>query len=664
MNPPAHPVDEPVRVGSRLCTVCHQPILLRRKDAKTCLAHAGVRKDTRKRSKTPEQNRRYKELYFRRFVSIDGEATTKAGDYGLLAASSGAYIQHRAGLSTEECLRWLLALPKNHTAGGGRPIYVGFAIDYDVNQILKDLPLKGERGSIEELRRENVTRWHGYTIRYFHRKIFRVQYGKKSVTWFDTWGYFQSSFESALEKWNIATPEIIKEGKAARGSFHRWSLEKLRQYNNAELETHVQLMNHLREAIQPLNLKVSSWHGPAALAGYWLRKNRVQDLLVPPDEELDEVVRMAYSAGRIDIRGVGVIKPVYHKDIVSAYPSATRHLPNLTLLTWRHAKEIPIDARTYVGHVKWNIDPKAAWGPFFWRDKSGSILYPPKGEGWYWMPELEAATERFGSGAFQVTECYYATGEHEYPLKPLIEDAFAHRAKLKAEGNPSHVPVKLILNSIYGKFAQQVGKAQYHSLIYAGLITSYTRAQIMLSLTDATVLVMTDSVWSEEPFPDASSHELGGWEHASEAQLTIIGAGLYKTVSHDGSEHTWQRGFDKKNPVDVDRIAREWLHGDHGYTPTYSVHRFIGMGLASVTSYPWRAWLDIERTINSVPYWGTSKRDGLDEGEIAANKEDFLRLPMREASDQCSWPYEGRVTDPELAKRLTEERLEDECHDE
>lgn len=643
--------------------------MFRRADAKTCIIHADMR--IRPRSKTPRKNRRErndrgeKELYFRRFVSIDGEATTKAGAYGLIATSSGAYLQNRQGLGTEEMLDFLLALPKYHTTGGGKPIYVGFAIDYDVNMILGDLPFTGEQGSIEELRAKGRTRWHGYTITYYHRKIFRVSRGRKTVTWYDTWGYFQSSFERALSAWDIPVPAIITEGKAARGSFHRWSLDKLREYNNAELACHVELMQRLRHAISPLNLTVYSWHGPAALAGYWMASNDVKNYLTDLTPNMRDVAARAYIGGRIDTRGYGFVDPCYHADIVSAYPSATRYLPDLTRITWKRVKGVPAEIMyayppvPFVAHIRWQVPDDTLWPPFPWRKSDGTIRYPPSGEGWYWHHELQAAREMHGD-CFEVLETYIATGDIVYPLRELIEETFAYRAALKAEGNPSHVPVKLILNSIYGKFAQQIGKAQYHNLVWAGLITSHTRAQLMRAITPATVLVMTDSMWSSEPLSVPTSPDLGGWQHEDETRMVIAEAGLYKAWEGDKDGTTWQRGFDRHIPVDIPEIVSNWLDDDPMFSPVYPVHRFVGMGLATITSYPWRTWQDIERRIHPVPIVGTTKRLPDLPAGLGRRQGQFMSLLPRPAdNDECSSPYVGKTMDD----TLVEVRMQDEVFD-
>lgn len=525
--------------------------------------------------------------------------------------------------------------------------------------ILGDLPLKGEASSIEELRRTNTTYWNDYKITYIPRKIFKVRKDGRYFHSTDTWGFFQATFEGALEAWGIESPEIITRGKAARQDFSTWNDADIAAYNEAELDSLSDLMEALRRSVTPLNLPVSSWHGPGALAGAFLSKHKVKNRLAEIPDELYEIATRAYFGGRIDAAGFGTVEPVYHYDIVSAYPSAIRYLPDLTRLNWAFAKGRPPLAGVYVARISWEI-PRTRWGAFPWRSKNGTIRFPQAGEGWYWGVEIEAALSRFDEDCFRWHESWYANHEEiSHPFFNVVTEAFEYRKELKAQGHPSHIAVKLVLNSLYGKFAQTVGKAQYYSPVWAGLITAHTRAAINRAITSDVVCTMTDSLWSAKPLNIPTTGELGEWEAQDEAKLILAEAGLYQATRPDGSRFLWQRGFDKRMPVDIPEIVSRWLGSDPGYEAAYTVNRFIGMGLASVTSYPWREWIDIERRIAPVPFVGTSKRLPLYPLDLDEERyTDFQPLRLRPVDERvCSYPYSKLTLDPALVVT----RLEDEA---
>ena len=635
---------------------CKNEIRLRRADAKYC--------STACQKRTHHLSKRKGTPVLRPFVALDGEGAKDK--YILLGCGNGDSIGNKRGLSTEECLDFLLDLPNGSHAGGSiRPIYIWFAFDYDVNMMLGDIPFHGPN-SITQLRETNEIRWHGYRIKYIRRKIFSVRRGKKWHKSVDVWGFFQSSFERALKDWGVESNEIIKTGKANRTQFSKWSLKRIKEYNDEELRLLAQLAEKLRDSVTPLELFVRSWHGPAALASAWLTKNKIRRYINNeiPAPVLDAASR-AYFGGRIDVAGYGIVNPVYHYDIVSAYPAATRNLIDLSKVVWKRTYKQPPPGRVYLAKISWDLKQFVWWPPLPYRDTDGSIVYPPWGTGWYWNSEFEAVQRKFGKDQFQIEEVWVAEGRYEYPLRTLIDETFRYRAELKRQGHPSHKAVKLILNSLYGKFAQTVGNNNFFSSLWAGMITAHTRAQLTPAITNQTVCVMTDSIWSHKPLSVPLGSKLGDWEQQDENVLYLAEAGLYAATGPSGNTNIWQRGFDKLNAVDIPHIVSEWLYGDDFYSPSYKVNRFVGMGLASITHHPWRTWVELDRKIHPVPLTGTGKRfpflplDGTEDLTSA-----FRYLPskwgLHQTEDSVSAPYSPLTLDP----KLVELRMQDETKEE
>jgi DNA polymerase family B len=635
--------EPPPEIGGRFCFFCQKPIPFKNSKAKYCSDSC--------RTKARDNNR----IISRPFIALDGEGI--GSNYILLAAKNKALptksVSNLDGLSTKECFDFLLSLPKQ--IKDTKPLYVWFAFDYDVNMILGNLSQENR----EEIRKTNETVWEGYKITYIKRKIFKLSCNGKHFHSTDTWSFFAGTFEKALADWGIETPEIITKGKAARQDFSTWELEEIQKYNDAELDALSELLERLRDSVKPLKLKVQSWHGPGAFAGSWLSKNKAKEAIGLIPKHLFEAATVAYFGGRIDAKGFGFVDPVYHYDLVSAYPSATRYLPDLSSVQWQRSKgKPPKEATLYCARVRWKVSLETKHGPFPWRNRAGVIRLPRMGEGWYWNIEIEAARLRFPN-EIEIVEAWYTRDSITFPFQTRIEELFAYRNQLKQEGNPTNKAIKLILNSLYGKFAQTVGKAQYYSPVWAGIITAYTRAKISEVITDDTVLIMTDSIWSKSPLSVPTSSELGGWEKQEEVKLTLAEAGLYEAETANGKREIWQRGFDKDNPLDIPEVVNRWLQFEP-YNPTYQVNRFVGMGLAAITSYPWRSWQKIERKLWAVPYVGTSKRyPCMDETE-AQETGTFQSLELRSwDEDCCSYPYVKSTLD----KELIASRLQDDCTD-
>ena len=216
-----------------------------------------------------------------RFVAFDGEGWD--GKYMIFACSTMPYdLYDPAGISTSMCLRYMLDYRIKPWDA-----CIGFGLSYDFENILADVPdadykklLEGEKILFEK-----------YTIKYIPRKILEVSLDTghttpkgraifKTIILQDILGFFQSSFEKALEKWEIEIPEIIKIGKALRGEFNKQPVKFIKAYNREELRLMVELMDKLREAdrdaFESIGLMANhsprTWYGPGARASNFLRQ--------------------------------------------------------------------------------------------------------------------------------------------------------------------------------------------------------------------------------------------------------------------------------------------------------------------------------------------------------------------------------------------------------
>jgi len=589
----------------------------------------------------------------RPFLAVDGEA--RGDRYVLLAGSEGGHVWNPRGLGTEEALNFLLDLPRPR-------ILVAFGLDYDVNQILADLPLRGARHSVGDLYLNGWTYWRGFRLRYIPRKFFGISYEhQRSITIYDVWSFFTSSFIRALEEYGIEVPEIIRQGKAARGSFESWPKNRIIAYNAAEVDLLVELCDKLRDALRGADLRVTAWHGPGAVASEYLKRQRARDYIAGPKltPRMEDAITRAYFGGRIDASGWGVTDPVYHVDLVSAYPAAIAELPNLSRLSWSRVHHPKVRAeRPDLLLVEWDVsDLDPVWGPLPWRTDDGAVLWPQRGTGWYWSVEVAAARRRFGD-RIDVLEGYLSKGRIERPLRDPITATFRERARRKRAGDPSERAMKLALNSLYGKFAQSVGTARFRSWTWAGLITATTRARLadaIDAIGDEHVrMIMTDGLWSARPLPEAlTSDELGGWTREEEHRLAVLEPGIYKA-----DDRSYHRGFEAA--PDVEKIIRWWENGmpkRGAPRTTFEPVRYIGMGPALVINgvYVWRDWKVCERRIQPVHLYGTTKRVPYVGDELDGDWHLLSAIPATD--DDLSRAYVAETMDEELKRRI----LEDEC---
>lgn len=569
----------------------------------------------------------------RSIVAWDGEGCN-LGDrqlYVLLANSRGESLVNRGGLTTVDCLRFLT----DHAEPGD--INVIFGGSYDANMWLADLPRK----NLEQIWRSGQTHFAGYLIRYQWRKCFiakSADTGRTATIW-DVLGFFQTRFVDTVKLW---LPEVdvteMEQMKEARPDFDLRDLERIISYNADECRLLVRVCESLFAAFDVAGIRLNRYDGAGAIAAALLRANGVLEHKGQLPPRVQEAAQFAYAGGRIEAPRAGCLDEgaVYRADINSAYPTHIRNLPCLAAGHGRWVHHVK-SARARVGHfavlhVRWAFDKPAPFYPFFYREHDGRILFPSEGEGWYWSPEVVAA-QRCGAGsALDIVESYEweQSCNCEAPFE-WVCDLYEERQQFKKmldAGDPNgraELPVKLGLNSLYGKMAQQVGAKHgaptFHNLAWAGYVTSCTRASLYetaMQHPKSVIAFATDAIISTERFDVPYGKGLGEWSGEQFDGIVLVQPGVYflrqcekewETAHKDAAKY---RGFDKGTLV-RDEILAGWVKGCRDkscarYTFHDHIHatctRFVGAGsaLASPVWYHrWRTWRTDERLLHLLP---------------------------------------------------------------
>ena len=592
-------------------------------------------RDWERTSRSPRSGDRHvSPVKIGRFVSFDGEGFDRADGshcYALLQDSTGGAVERAGGLSTHDCLGLISGARRR---AGGRVCAVSFAFDYDVNNIIKDLP----RDKLERLWKEGEVKWSCWRIEWRPRKWFQTcrldpetnrTVRATSVRVYDIFGFFQSGFVPACESWlGKDDPDlaIVHKGKELRRSFQSSDLPFMREYNAAELRLMVKLVAALKAAFDAAGIPLTQFYGSGAAATAFLTKHglkRCIDHLEPP--EVERAARHAYFGGRIEVPVYGNVPgPIYRPDINSAYPSALAELPNLTAGKWIQDRDWRPDLLFSVYHVQWKFSLGRPFYPFPWRSPDGAIYFPPTGRAWLWHPEVEAAIEcgGFAKKTIQISDAHHFVPEDpsERPFA-VIRDTYELRQRFKAEGNPAEKALKLCLNSLYGKFAQSVSSAgkfgagarharkpTFHQIEYAGYASSSCRAKVYRAACEkpqAILAFATDGILSREPLNRPISTHLGEWSVEAFQAATIVQSGVYRLLKTDGSWVAYGRGYaDKELPwEDIDRTWRAGLR----IVVIPPRTRFIGLG-AAIQSDRWDLWRNFVPIPRQVQLSAVGKR--------------------------------------------------------
>src|SRR4051812_24980935 len=122
--------------------------------------------EKRMKQRAKEKRKRHNRQARREVIAIDGEGVTDPDGshrYTLLASSTGSYVEAHS-LSTVECIRYLVSLPRD-------PILISFAFRYDVAMICRDI----KPDVLEKLWRGEWIRSKRYAMQYIPGRVLIVE---------------------------------------------------------------------------------------------------------------------------------------------------------------------------------------------------------------------------------------------------------------------------------------------------------------------------------------------------------------------------------------------------------------------------------------------------------------------------------------------------------
>jgi hypothetical protein len=553
------------------------------------------------------------------YLGIDGEGQGKIDHkYIFLAVSNEDRtkrwsVENSNGLSTEQCFEFLLRLPvENHKI-------FAFAFHYDLTKILTDLdnktlyylfrPELRQRPKKTAFMGPYFVQWKNYRINYQAAK-FTLKYGKKKIVIWDIFKFYQSKFVSALQTWKVGNELLwsrMQQMKDQREHFDKLNFEQVKDYCFEECACMAELARKLTESHEKASLKLQSYYGAGSSASAMLKVMGIKEKINRDyPSEMRYAVSSAFFGGRFENSVIGPIqKKIFSYDISSAYPYQLFFLPCLWHGKWEkvsNRRDLELsDVRQAIIHYKLEKAIQhyhhRGWAPFPFREENGSICFPKNsGGGWVYRDEYLSG-ERIFSGV-RFLEAWILRSSCDCRPFQKISEYYRERCKIGKEG--PGIVIKLGCNSCYGKLAQSVGNAVFNSWLWAGMITSGTRAQLLELLSlhknwQNVLMMATDGICSlediEVPLPldtgtfdvmDGNTKKpLGGWEKKVIPQgMFLARPGIYFPLQPTEKQIKEIRGRGVGKSVVLEnwsRIMNAWPVKDMNQTIAITnVSRFCG----------------------------------------------------------------------------------------
>ncbi|QMU54803.1 MAG: DNA polymerase [Nitrosopumilus sp.] len=490
----------------------------------------------------------------REVIGVDTE--TDNGDIFLIADSDGNYLD-LDDITFEKVAEFLL----HHE---GRWIFF-YNLSYDADCILKLLPQ--EILKAYKWKKELHFVFGKYVIHYIDKKKLTIRKGNHSVNCYDIMQYYDrkslvNAYKDSIKKPLDKSYLKIKKSRDVFTTYHyARNKRQIRNYCIYDCKLTKELSEYWISIFYDVfGFYLDNWISAGYLAEKVLINNEID---IPKfneiQYEIQEIARNSFYGGRFELIQRGYIGECYLYDINSAYPFALTTMCDITNGKWFNSKKINSESTIGFFSIVAEIDDCVKISPFPFRKKNGTICYPRgKFQTFATLDELRTIQDDPKIKCTILDSWQFIPNKNcKKPFKKFIEEQYEKRLKLKQEKNPLEHPIKIILNSIYGKMAQRMNNVigNLFNPVIAAYITGYTRAELYsftkkYDLDKQVVAYATDSVACQTKIPNLDNKELGSMKLDNEGQDVIfLSNGFYRFNG------TWKKrgiGYDNSRKQEIE----------------------------------------------------------------------------------------------------------------
>lgn len=424
---------------------------------------------------------------------------------------------------------WLSGINSRKYRGA---VMVVYNLKYDMGALLQHLPNE----NLDQLRRTNKTEHEGIKYRVIANKLLSISKAKNAVHIYDIAQYYGGSLDHNAHKY-LGEAKIDVETKSFSREYVAKNWDKLAKYCVHDAELTADLAKLLIKQLNSWGLHVTQLYSTAWISYQWF-SSRCGHPSVGHfwryDRRVLDYAMESYNGGKFEVttKGAGYL---YEYDIVSAYPKSISELLDLRAISVAWSKTYVKDAKYAFLRVKAKI-PLELPSPV--AIKEGLLNTYPAGviERVITKAEYDYLIQH-GADISILGGCWLVPDTERYLYKEEINHLIALKQEYKGKDELAYHTVKILMNSLYGKFVQLIEQdngwwraGSSWNPLYGSIITADTRVRIsdMQRQYPSIWAVHTDSVISDKPLPFGKSNELGSFSYELEGDGIVVGCGIYE----------------------------------------------------------------------------------------------------------------------------------------
>ena len=459
-----------------------------------------------------------------------------------------------------------------------------YNVDYDVSAIIKYLPAK----NVRELMLFNTTEYDDFQLTYVPRKVFAVKKRKTKFYYYDLWQFYHVSLDKAAQLYlgGKHKDPIDREKLGTSKKYWEENLHDIVKYCIKDCVLTAELAEIMQKKLNAIGLSFDKPYSTGTISIRYA--SEFYDFPVFKPTQYNLYAYLSYFGGRFEVIQKGYFDYVHVSDINSAYPYQISKLIDVSKGEWIKVSDLDENADVAFYKIVIEKTDDNPIQPFSFRNSGGLVYYPQfKGCLHYTtQDELLFALNNTDTEIKVVDGYAFYAHEIVHPFEK-IKEIYEERKRIKNKDQVLQLVLKIIMNSLYGKFAEKTkqiyesdidnatdfyvndGKiipvtqflkpGRIFNPVYASLITARTRVMLLeqaYKKPDHVVAMFTDSILSTKKFIEESK-ELGGWDSEGEGEALIVGCGVY-TIRNEEKTKTRLRGIHLTNSIDLIQIAERY----------------------------------------------------------------------------------------------------------
>lgn len=490
--------------------------------------------------------------------------------------------------------------------------FVCYNLSYDEGSILQFLP----KNELHTLWHNGKVTYNDYKISIIPKKLLTIRKGSHAVKFYDMLNFYGGSLNYNSDKYLGEKKHDIETKNFSR-AYVKANWEKLSAYCIQDAVLVKKLADIIIKRFEKMDVYPQRLYSTAYISYTYFRKHTnyvtVEKIWQKNRKALDYAM-MSYNGGKFEIteKGTGTF---YEYDIVSAYPYEIANLIDITYAVIDWTDTYQKDAIYGFLNVIMNI-PIEIFSPIAVK-KAGVNTYPCGVINKVITKSEYEYLRSYNVEINIINAVWFFVDKPIYPYRKEINKLVKLKQQYKHEKNDlSYHTIKILLNSLYGKFCQIIHNRTGHiastcwNPIYASIITANTRIKItaMQQKYKSVIAVHTDSIISKKKLNFPESDTLGDFSPKSYGDGVMLGTGIYQI-----GDSTKFRGFESKSKltdmINVDSSVINipslrkygWREiAFHNWDVEY-INRFVpDMKKLSCNFDTKRIWIDDYRTFKEV----------------------------------------------------------------